>query len=71
MNEYEPTFDDEAAIRTMPDVSPWTSCSCPCCGGPAETRISGLRAVARTGDENMALREYRWTSYGATLGSEA
>lgn len=41
------------------DVGPWTAAKCPTCGGPAETRQTGLRAVAATGDECAASREWR------------
>jgi len=50
---------DDPDIDSMPDVGQWADGTCPTCGGAVRCRQTNLRAVARTGDETLADREYR------------
>jgi hypothetical protein len=50
---------DDPEIDSMPDVGQWADGTCPTCGGAVRCRQTNLRAVARTGDETLADREYR------------
>lgn len=43
----------------MKDASKWARCQCPTCGQTAESRWTGLRSVAATGDENAASKQWR------------
>lgn len=59
INDYGRTHEELIAIQSMPDSNDWQPTACPCCGGQAEWRQIGLRAVALTGDETLARAEYR------------
>lgn len=51
--------DDLLDIEQMPDTGHWFKTTCTCCGLEVEARWTNLRAVARTGNENLGVKEYR------------
>lgn len=60
--EWYPIKEDSAELaaqeHAVRDTSDWHIGQCPTCNGAVEWRWTGLRAVAQTGDENAASKEY-------------
>lgn len=65
-----PDCRDDARLDGMihgPDAGPWHDCLCPECGSPARWRTTNLQAVARTGDETVAGKQFETLHMGPGL----
>lgn len=65
-----PECRDDVRLDEMvygPDAGPWHDCVCPECGSPARWRSTNLQAVARTGDETLAGKQFETLHMGPGL----